>query len=52
VARVWDGPVPAGETRITWDGTSAKGTPLSSGVYFLRVTVEGDVRTVKLTLLK
>jgi subtilisin family serine protease len=42
----------AGDYRITWDATSDAGVPLSSGVYFLRVTAGEHNLTRKLTLLR
>lgn len=35
------GVLPAGSHRLTWDGRDAVGKPAASGVYFLRLEVEG-----------
>jgi hypothetical protein len=53
VDRLAEGPWAAGPHRVTWDGTDASGEPVSSGVYFYRLTVDGRVAaTRKMALLK
>jgi len=47
------GPRPAGRHELGWDGRSASGHALSSGVYFLRLTHAGGAAETKaLTLLR
>jgi len=48
-----DGQRPAGRHELGWDGRSASGRALSSGVYFLRLTHPGGAAETKaLTLLR
>src|SRR5262249_16708877 len=47
-----DGPMPAGEHRLTWDGTNDRGRPLGSGAYFFRLEADGSVQAKKLILLR
>ena len=42
----------AGEHRAVWDGRSDAGRPVGSGVYFARLRASGEVRSVKLMLVK
>jgi hypothetical protein len=42
----------AGHYETEWDGTGDGGQPLASGVYFCRLATGGDVRTLRLTLVK
>jgi YVTN family beta-propeller protein len=42
----------AGEHSAEWSGRSNDGSPLASGVYFLRLSTEGGSREVKAVLLK
>ena len=46
--------LPAGINEVTWDGRNASGDPVSSGVYFYRLTAgrQGHVLTRKMILLK
>ncbi len=41
-----------GEHAARWDGTSASGEPVSSGVYFVRLESAGQTRSRKIVLLK
>jgi hypothetical protein len=41
-----------GEHHLNWDGRSDAGNLVASGVYFLRMEVDGRVRIRKMTLLK
>lgn len=47
VARLWDGPLAAGDHRFALDGAA-----LAPGVYLARVAVGGDVATVRLTVTR
>lgn len=47
-----DGLKPAGDHRITWDGTNDRGQMAASGVYFLRLSSNGEYRAQKLVLVK
>jgi hypothetical protein len=38
VARLWDGPMPAGDRDIPWNGRTLGGRTLASGVYHLKAT--------------
>lgn len=44
--------VEAGEHHLHWNSLSDQGTPVSSGVYFIRLEVKDDVQVEKLTLLR
>jgi len=44
--------MPAGEYRVTWDGTNDHGRELASGAYFYRLEADGDVQAKKLILLR
>jgi hypothetical protein len=53
VRTLLDGQLPAGRHELGWDGRSASGHALSSGVYFLRLTHPGGAAETKaLTLLR
>jgi hypothetical protein len=52
VATLADGPVAAGEQRMTWDGTAADGRPLPAGVYVARLAGPTGQAVIKLTLLR
>jgi hypothetical protein len=43
---------PAGIQRIAWNGRSARGEPVASGVYLIRMTTAGDRFVRKAVLLK
>ncbi|MFH1679484.1 MAG: FlgD immunoglobulin-like domain containing protein [Candidatus Eisenbacteria bacterium] len=47
-----DGPVPAGEQRVVWDGRGEGGLDLPSGVYFYRLDADGTSRARKMTLVR
>jgi flagellar hook assembly protein FlgD len=40
------------DVEVRWDGMSESGRPLPSGVYFVRMEVEGTVKTRKVTLVR
>jgi len=42
----------AGVHTMTWDGTNDRGGAVSSGIYFYRVVIEGNVVTKKMVLMK
>ena len=50
--RVWNGPLAAGEHRLTWDGRDAQGRPVAAGVYMYRVQVDEQTRTRKMVKLE
>lgn len=52
VRSLMNGIVPAGTTRLEWDGRDRNGRSVGSGVYFCRLTSMGGVRTRKMVLLK
>ena len=52
VSTLVDETVPAGTYERVWDGRADAGHQLPSGVYFLRLDVDGTTRTRKLVLLK
>jgi len=47
-----DAAMPAGEYRVTWDGTNDRGKELASGAYFYRLDADGVVEAKKLILLR
>jgi hypothetical protein len=52
VSDLVDGPATAGEHTARWDGTDAGGKPVASGVYFVRLSVDGWSDSRKMALLK
>ena len=42
----------AGAHTVVWDGTNRAGEPVSSGIYFCRLTVRENVVTRKMTLMR
>jgi hypothetical protein len=55
VRRLIDGARPAGEGSVTFDGRDDSGRDLASGLYFVRLTVDGDPATAasrKLQILR
>jgi YVTN family beta-propeller protein len=42
----------AGDHEIAWDGRTADGTPVATGVYFVRLTADAAQTTAKAVLLK
>jgi flagellar hook assembly protein FlgD len=47
-----DGDVPSGDRSATWDGTDARGSRASPGVYFCRLAAGESVLTRKMVLLQ
>lgn len=53
IAVPFQGKADAGRTNVTWDGRSASGKIVASGVYYYRLTVDGGTTmTRRMTLLK
>jgi len=52
VATLVDGPLPAGQHRVTWNGRDDAGRRVSSGIYFSKVSFGGEVRSSKMIMLK
>jgi len=47
-----DNVLPIGGHEIFWDGKSDRGEPMSSGVYFIKLQVENETRTMPLVLIR
>jgi hypothetical protein len=47
-----DGPMPAGQHTVIWDGRNAGGEPVSSGVYLCKLSTAERQRTLKMTILR
>jgi hypothetical protein len=52
VATLQNGPLPAGEHTIRWEGRDESGATVASGVYFVALQNAGNVQRLKLLLLK
>ena len=52
VAKLVDGFVPMGEHNVKWFGKTDSGNPVSSGVYFYRLTTENYSITKKMLLIR
>lgn len=52
VTRLLDGVRPAGESRIAWDGTDARGHPVAPGVYFFRLQAGDEARTGTISVVR
>ena len=50
--RLVDGWVPAGDHRAPWDGLDARGRPVASGAYLVRLRSGDVVDQRKIALLK
>ena len=50
--QVWNGPLPAGEHELMWDGRDAQGHLAATGVYVYRLQVDGQTRTRKMVKLE
>ena len=44
--------MPAGSARAAWDGRDSRGSTMTSGVYFARLSAGGETTFCKMTLLK
>jgi len=47
-----DGPLPAGNTDLAWDGRDRTGALAKSGVYFISLMTEETRRTVRVPLIR
>ena len=52
VRTLWDGPLPAGNHRLRWDGRNEAGQAVASGIYFARLEAGGQVHSRKLLKLE
>jgi predicted CXXCH cytochrome family protein len=52
VTTLVDDMMQAGRYRVTWDGQTINGTPVSSGLYLYRINAGDFVQTLKMVLLK
>lgn len=52
VALLSNGGLPAGSNRLVWNGESARGGRVASGIYFCRAEVEGWTQSRKLLLIR
>jgi alpha-amylase len=52
VAVIQDGVQTAGAHEVRWDGAGRAGSPLSAGVYFVRLDAAGETRTSKAMLMR
>jgi flagellar hook assembly protein FlgD len=42
----------AGRRSVTWNGTDRRQAPVSSGIYFYRLTIPGRTQSRKMVLLR
>ncbi len=47
-----NGPLSAGSYSVEWNGTNNKGDNVASGIYFYRLTSDGESKSMKMLLLK
>jgi hypothetical protein len=47
-----NGPVPAGSRSLLWDGRAAQGSPMGSGIYFVRATCPAGGQVVRIPLVR
>ncbi|MFQ5498379.1 MAG: M6 family metalloprotease domain-containing protein [Candidatus Zixiibacteriota bacterium] len=52
VRTLFDGPIDAGETSVTWDGKDNAGTEAASGIYFYRLSVGKEEQIKKMVLIR
>ena len=52
VRTLLEGPQPAGQQELVWDGRDDAGRALASGVYFVRIDADGVGATRKVTILR
>lgn len=48
VAQVFDGELTAGQHTLAWNGRTSAGTVPSAGIYFTRLSMDGESRTLKI----
>ncbi|MCH9024340.1 MAG: hypothetical protein IH931_03320 [candidate division Zixibacteria bacterium] len=47
-----NGPLSAGNYSVEWNGTDNSGNNVASGIYFYRLTSNGEAKSMKMLLLK
>jgi hypothetical protein len=52
LVRKYEGSSPAGTVRVMWDGRSASGSDVASGIYFYKATAGNFTETKKMVLMK
>ncbi len=52
IATPWRGALAAGRHEVVWDGRSVAGGPAPVGLYFVRARLGGDVRTLRLAVMR
>lgn|GEM_PF-4465197 len=52
VAALWDGPLPVGPWRTSWDGRDLRGRSLAAGPYLVRVRTEQGTDSRTITLVR
>jgi hypothetical protein len=52
VTTLVDGQMSAGQHEVVWEGTDSNGNPVTSGVYFYRLTTDEGSQTRKMLLMK
>jgi aminopeptidase N len=52
IATIWDGMTEPGTSKVHWEGRSARGIPVPSGVYFCRLITEESSVVQKMLLLR
>ncbi len=52
VTSLFDGTLPAGYNKLSWNGLTDHGTKASSGVYFIRIDVDGVSKASKVLYLR
>ena len=49
---IMDGPLPAGESIVSWDTADAAGAPVRSGMYYARLSFDGGTRLAALPVVR
>ena len=52
IRRLWQGPLPKGDNRFTWNGRDANDRRVSSGVYLVQLQALGEKTSMRMLLLK
>lgn len=52
VCTIWSGPLPAGDSRFSWNGRDAGDRAVGSGVYLARLTALGQKSSIRMVLLR